>query len=149
MNVPFDISRSDRSITADVKITEHRPYDFYLNVYYKDSADLRRVMELTGDGSRYPDGRYGRPGIVVPLHVKVTSSSEAAIYDDIGNAQGIDIHGFGRDKDGYFSRLVGGVELRPGVYRIEVNTVRNIPEFSGTHCTFPIRWHPNTEPLAN
>jgi hypothetical protein len=149
VNVPIDISRSETSITTDIKITEHRPYNFYLNIYYKDSPDLHRVMRLTGDGSRYPDGRYGRPGIVVPLHVKVTNTSGAVVYDEIGNAQGVDIHGFGWDKDGYLSRLVGGVELRPGVYRIQVSTIKKTPEFFDTRCTFSIRWHPNTEPLAD
>jgi len=149
VNIPIDVSRSDSSITANVKITEHRVYEFYLNSYYKDRDDLYRVMALTGDGSRRPDGQYAHPGIIVPLHVRVVSSSGAVIYDTVRNAQGHDIHGFGQHKDGYFSRSVGGIELRPGTYRIEANTVKDTPEFSGTTCTFHMTWYFNTKPLAD
>jgi len=162
INVPFDVSSSQASIVADVKITERRPYQFYLNVYYMGTPDLNRVYKLVGDGSRYPDGRYGHPGVVVPLQVTVTDDSGAVIYDGVRNVQGVNIHGFGRFGEGYFSRVlgihgddgylsryIGGLELKPGTYRVIVKTIKETPEFSGTQCSFSVQWHPNTGPLSN
>jgi hypothetical protein len=148
VSVPFDVSHADRSIVTDVKIADHRSYDLYLAVYYKDDVDLHRVMQLTGDGSKSKDGlRYGRPGVVIPIHVKVVNNSGAVIYDHIQDAQGIDAHIFGKNHDGYFLRGIGGVALRPGVYRIEVNTIEDTPEYANEHCSFFMGWKPNASAL--
>jgi hypothetical protein len=157
VNVPFDVSHSNRSIVVDVKIAEHRSYNFDLAVYYKDDVDLYRVMQLTGNGSQSLDGPrsahpgviYGHPGVIIPLHVKVISNSGAVIYDHIQDVQGIDGHTFLKNHSGYFSRSIGGVDLRPDVYRIEVNTIKDTPEFFNEHCSLLMGWQPNTAPLDN
>jgi len=146
---PFDISRSDSTIRVDIKVAEHRPYEFYLNVYYKGRVEQSRVIELVGNGSRYPDGRYGRPGLTVPIHLKIVDSSGSTIVDDVRNVEGVDIHGFNGDHDGYYSRYMYGVELRPGIYHVEINSVKEMPEFSGISCGVHIGWHPNTKPISD
>lgn len=146
---PFDISRPNALIRVDVKVTEHRPYEFYLNVYYKGRAEQARVIQLVGNGSRYPDGRYGRPGLIVPIHLKVLDSTGVTIDDSVHDVQGVDIHGFNGDRDGYYSRHIHDVVLRPGIYHIEISAMRGVPEYSGISCAIHIGWHPNTKAISN
>lgn len=147
VNVPFDVSHSNRSIFAEVKIAEYRSYDFYLAVYYKDDTDLYRVLQLTGDGSRFTDSlRYARPGVIIPLHVRVLNSSGAVMYEKTVDVQGSISHIFLKNHDGYFLRSLGGVALRPGTYRIEADTIKDTPEYSNEHCSFFVGWNPNTAP---
>jgi len=146
---PFDISRSDSTIRIDLNVTEHRVYQLLLNVYYKNRVDEERVMKLVGDGSRYPDGRYGRPGLIVPIHIRTGTITGLVIIDDVHNVEGVDVHKFNSDHSGYYSRYIYGVELRPGLYHVEIDTLKVVPEFSGIPCAVHIGWHPNTVPLSD
>ncbi|WP_180728706.1 DUF5625 family protein [Paraburkholderia sp. PGU19] len=146
---PFDISRSDSTIRIDIKVTEHRVYQLLLNVYYKGRGDEERVIRVVGDGSRYPDGRYGRPGLIVPIHIRIVDITGSVIIDHIHNVEGVIAHRFSSDHNGYYSRYMYGVELRPGVYHVEIGTVKSVPEFSGIPCAVHIGWHPNTVPLSD
>jgi hypothetical protein len=145
---PFDVSRSGSTIKVDIKVTEHRVYELLLNVYYKGRIGQGRVINVVGDGSRYPDGRYGRPGLIVPIHIKIVDSTGSVIIDDVHNVEGVIAHGFNGENDGYYSRYMYGVALRPGVYHVEIDNVKATPEFSGISCAVHIGWHPNTAPLS-
>ena len=131
----FDISRVNNSVAKDFSIVERRSYHFDIRFDYVDQQDLRRVLKLVGDGSRFPDGRYGTPGIPVAIHLKVTEVIEGAppriIYDDTIATQGHYRHRFG-PTIGHYDRTIANVVLNPGRYEVRATTVADLPEFRGT-----------------
>jgi hypothetical protein len=145
----FDASRAGTKVEISGKANQHRVYIFYLYLYYRDPEDRRRLVKLVGDGSRYPDGRYGNPGLVIPVHIKITDSTGIVIKDVTRDTQGIDVHGFIDRDSGYYSRYIYSIELKPGIYRMEIGTVKDMPQFSGRSCAIHIGWHPNTGPISN
>lgn len=143
---PFDVSRGDSSLDEKIKIEENRVYHFNLQFEFGDAADQARVSELVGDGSRYPDGRFGRPGIAVPIYLKI-----APIVGDL-NAQPIfertiDTEARYAMRADNFQRTIANVRLPPGIYRVQAHTIQEISKFSGTRTQLAIGYDPRASPI--
>jgi hypothetical protein len=144
----FDVSRAGSSIDTDFKADKRRLYHFDIRFDYVDQQDLRRVLKLVGDGSRFPDGRYGTPGIIVPIHLKVFEIEGARsriIYDDTIATQGHYRHRFG-PTIGHYDRTIANVVLNPGRYKVQATTIKQVPEFLGMTTRFSIGYDPRFIP---
>src|SRR5206468_140400 len=103
-------------------------YSFSLKFDYAGSDDEYRVEKLVGGGSKYPDGRYEKPGVVVPIHLGIVrldaGPNAEPIYEDTVETQGHYAHGFSEKKfHGNYKRMIAAIALKPGLYRIHVNTM--------------------------
>jgi hypothetical protein len=151
---PFDASRAGLVLDEEFQVLEHRNYYFDLSFDYSGSDDLYRVAKLAGTGAKLRDGSYDTPGVTIPVHLKITATGDGShseiLFDKTIDSQGIAAHGFGAKKfHGYFERRVATVELRPGRYRFQATTVRDVTEFSGTPIHFAITFHSKVLPLRD
>lgn len=154
LKIPFDASRAGLVLDEEFQVAQHRNYYFDLSFGYSGSEDLYRVAKLAGTGARHPDGSYESPGVIIPIHLKITAENDGShskiLFDKTVDSQGIYAHGFGWKKfHGDYNRRVATVELRPGRYRLQATTVRDVTEFSGTPIHFGITFHSNALPLRD
>jgi hypothetical protein len=147
---PFDVSKRDSTVYQEFRIREYRSYYFALRFDYFGLADEHRVLEqLVGDGSR----KY--PGIDIPIRIKIFKLDNenlppALIYDNTISTKHYYVHGFERKQtDGNYCREIIAIDLKPGIYKVEVNTIEDRPEFSGTPSYLRIGWHPDIKFLPN
>lgn len=87
----------------------------------------------------YVDGKYEKPGIVAPICLKIvridgdSSRGSEVIYEDTVESQGHYAHGFTEIKfNGHYRRMLVGIALKPGLYRVHMNAIRDSTEFVGT-----------------
>jgi hypothetical protein len=142
---PFDASRGDSTLSIEVQIREYRNYQFALQFDYAGESDLLRVLKLVGQSNE--------AGVILPVHLKVLRNQPGAnpetIYEESVETKSQYAHGFSEIKfHGNYRRMIAVVALKPGLYRVHVNTMRESPEFAGTPSHFKIEWHPNIRPLA-
>jgi hypothetical protein len=147
---PFDVSKRDSTVNQEFRIREYRSYYFALRFNYFGQADEHRVFEqLVGDGpSHYP-------GINIPIHVKIFkldtgSLPSELIYENTITTKYCYRHGYEwKQTDGNYIREIIAVDLKPGIYRVEANTIEDRPEFSGTPSYLQIEPHPNIKFLPS
>ena len=137
---PFDVSKRDSTVNQEIRIREYRSYYVAIQFDYFGVSDQKRVMALVGDGGVRPDGGYANPGVIVPVHIKIirleTGKDSETVYDDIIETQGIYSIG-----SGDFTRDIIIIDLKPGIYRVEANTIKDSPEFKGTPSHLLIEHH--------
>jgi len=142
---PFDINRKDSVVSQEIKIREYRSYILALKFAFSGSADQDRVLALTGDGSYHPDGSYANPGIIVPIRIKIIKLDNGkeleTVYDGITKTQAMCTIEWKNSTKGYFSREIITIDLKPGMYRIDANTIEDTPEFKGTPSYFMVHTH--------
>lgn len=153
MSFPFDVSRVGSSLDKEFRIIEYRGYNFELRFEFAGNDDLYRVAKLVGTGATYPDGRYETPGVVVPVHLKIfridDSENLELLFDQIVDSQGMYGSGSaGKKFHGDFRRKVALIRLKPGRYRFQAITLKDIPEFAGTPSHFAIGSHPKSLPIT-
>jgi hypothetical protein len=141
----FDASRRDSRINEEVRIPEFRTYTFGLEFDYTNELDLYRVASLVGDGPG------GRPGVPIPIHLQILQSDGITTHivsdSDIDTAHRYR-QGFSQKKyAGSFSRAVITINLKPGVYRIEANTLKATSDFSSTVSYFIVDYDPRAGSL--
>jgi hypothetical protein len=151
----FDVSRKDSTVSQEIKIREYRSYIFALQFDYFDKDDGKRIKALVGDGSRIPDKRYpfdpfnwdyAHPGITIPIHIKIirieTGKNPETVYDDIAETKSQYAGSYSASKKtGHVCREIVIIDLKPGIYRIETNTIKDSPEFMGTQSYLRIETH--------
>jgi uncharacterized protein DUF5625 len=139
---PFDVSRRDSTVDKEFRVLEHRNYYFALRFDYADKDDLWRVLKLVG--------KSNATGIIVPVRLKLfrveAGSNSEQIYDGTVETQSHYVHGFGKNDDGNYKRMIASIDLKPGLYRVHLNTIKDSPEFVGTPSHVIIEYHPNVRP---
>jgi len=145
---PFDVSRSDTTLNQEFQIRDARSYVFAIKFDYVGPVDKKRVRTMVGGGGRYPDGRYGEPGVIVPIHITICKlnpgQAPESVYDGLFETQGCYANGFERNQNnGHLDREIVTIDLQPGIYRVEANTIKDSQEFSGTPSQLLIEFHPN------
>lgn len=135
VSFPLDVSRASTELDVLVKITHTRFYKFELTFRPASVSDMQPLRKITGDGSRWPDGKYSEPGIAIPIRVTVADEGHPPFYDRTIDTQG-------RSSWGYMeiARRAGGTGLRPGLYRFKVTTLEDIPELKDVKVDFTITW---------
>jgi len=122
---PFDVSRSDSKLIQDLWISDDRGCVLYLEFDYTDLSDADRVFKLVGEAKGHD------PGIVIPLHLRILNIDNKElppklIHEYTVLTQNQYSHG-ARD----YWRELSRIALTQGIYRVEVSTIKEIPEFSG------------------
>lgn len=149
---PFDVSQGASSLNEKFRTKEDRVYSFDLRFEYVNPAEQDRLDTLVGDGSRYPDGRYGKPGIIIPIHLKIISvttiPNSDPVFEKTVETRGIWSHGIGWKVDaGDYRRRVAEVRLPPGSYRVQVSTLQDISSFVGVRTHFGIGYDARATPF--
>jgi hypothetical protein len=102
-------------------------------------------MELAGGNSKDKNGKPLSYGIAIPLKLKVTaidSSGERIIYDkEVYEEEMISAGQRG------FAKLIDSIELKRGLYKIDVRSLKDIPELVESPITFGIYAWPNSNPI--
>lgn len=134
---PFDVSRGDSTLDVEIQIREYRNYHITLKFDYAGDEDLSRVLKLVG--------RSNETGVIIPIHLKVLridqGVSPKSIYEEDVETRSHSAHGFSEIKShGNYHRMIAVIPLKPGLYRMHVNTTKESPEFVGTPSHFTIEW---------
>src|SRR3954470_5096902 len=94
--VPFDVVAAGSTAEIAIRVSEKRPYQLDLNLYYAGQQDLSKVRQMAGDAARFPDGRYSEPGTPVVIRVTVDdeggSTASPVHYDKTTITQGHYLH---------------------------------------------------------
>lgn len=146
--VPFEAQKAGSTFTTELQVVEHRNYEFALLLKPKKGANIEEVKRLIELAEGEPGYKNGKPlsyGISIPLKLKISvieSSGEKLIYDkEITKEQMISAGGMGIEK------VIDSIELRPGRYRISVQSLKDIPELVSTPITFGIYGWRNSNPI--
>jgi hypothetical protein len=147
----FAVDKANNKLEKDISIEAEREYYFALQFSYSGERDLYRILNLVGTGAMYSDGRYAKPGVIVPLRVVITplkeGSTGAPVVDKTVDVQGSYRHGFTAVKfSGNYNRMIVPVVLKPGTYRVQLQTIKELPEFSGIPSYLNIGFHPKASP---
>lgn len=145
VTLPFAVHKAGATVSTDLRITKNLPnggpYAYISTLHFKfkknDGIDQERVRRLIW--KRHEFGKTLYPTVEsIPLIFKVsaidpsggeTIISEKNIY--LGDESG---HG-----GTYFSRYVGkSIRLYAGLYRVTIQSLRDIPELAETFVTFGI-----------
>lgn len=151
-DLKFDVSKGDATLTQEFELTQHRNYYFTLKFHYIDGVNSRQLEKLVGDGATYADGSHARPGIIVPVHLRIdkfdSTTNSKLIYEKVVETKAHFARSFGEGSDGYYKRMISDVELKPGRYKLQISTIRSTPEFEKVDVYLAITYHPNTAPLT-
>jgi hypothetical protein len=152
--VPFEAQKAGSVFTTELRVVEHRSYIFSLALGAKKGAsmdDVERIRKLAGESGRDKSGKQpwgGKllwPGIPIPVKLKVSvieSSGQRIIYDkEIHEMEKIGVSSRG------FIKLIDSIELKHGLYRIDIQSLKDIPELDGSPITFGIYGWPNSNPI--
>lgn len=91
--------------------------------------------------------------MIVPVHLKVlrvvAGANPEPIFDGTVETQSHPVHGFSEKRfHGNYRRMIAVIALEPGLYRLQVHTIKEGLEFAGTPSHVNIEWHSNTGPLG-
>jgi Domain of unknown function (DUF5625) len=146
--VPFEAQKAGSVFTAELQVVEHRSYIFSLELGAKKGQTMeeaRRISKLAGRDERYKDGKPLSYWVSIPLKLKtsiVESSGERIMY----NKEIHEMETIGTSSRG-FKKLIDTIELKRGLYRINIQSLKDIPELAESPITFGIYGWPNTNPI--
>lgn len=145
--LPFAVQKAGNKVETELRVVEHRGYRFSLRLGFKkgDEEDRRRVRKLAGDFGRDRNGKLIEPGISIPLGLKISvidSSGERSLLErEILEEE---MYAYGSD---HYSKQIIEVVLRPGHYRIAIESLKDTPELLGTPVALGIDFNPKTNPI--
>lgn len=150
--VPFEAQKAGSAFTTEIWVVEHRIYIFAVALGVKKGAtteetikNARQLDKLAGQSGRDENGKLYRPGISIPLKLKVSAiepSDERIIYDKEAYEEEVISHG----RRG-IAKLIDSIELKRGRYRVSIQSLKNIPELVDNPITFGIYRWPNINPI--
>ena len=140
---PLDVSKKNSTVNQEFRIRDYRSYYFALRFDYSGLADLDRVLALVD----HDISSMRRTGINIPIHLKISKLDSGSlppelIYEDTILTKGKYAAAAEWKKgDGEFLREIIAIDLKPGIYRVEANTIEDRPEFTGTPSYLQIEPH--------
>jgi len=138
---PFDVSHQGNSICEDVRITESKPYLFYLAFFYQDESERAKMMDILGTDT-YDEKK--RPRLVVSVQLEIYELKESNYmkmkFKDVIVTNGNNSIGISASYNGYSSRIISYVDLDPGIYTACVKSMDDIPFFNGKKVALGISW---------
>jgi hypothetical protein len=143
---PLDVSKQDSKVNQQFRIIEYRSYYFALRFDYDTKVSHDRIV---ADGQRVlalidvDMSTMKHKGINIPIHIKISKLDTGSlppelIYENTILTKGMYVAAFGN-----YRREIIEIDLKPGIYRVEANTIENRPEFSGTPSYLQIEGHSN------
>jgi hypothetical protein len=162
-SVPFAVHRAGETIEQEVQLVHDRFYEFRLRLYHtRECEDAKRVHRLAGSGVYHRD-ESGKmipinDGIPVYLELKVIGLDEAIngfyfqkkllVGEFIGSSVELVNNKPNKDTDKpFFDRIIKEIRLKPGLYRITLKSLRDIPALEGTPVAFKLGWYWNAMPF--
>jgi hypothetical protein len=142
IELPFAVHKAGTIVSTELRIPEKGPfvYQFMLKFMHKDSdkADRARVQQLLGSSRHTSYGIFVEPGVQTPLKITLSvidSSGEHIFLEKEFSTVGISASG-----ENYFKRQIDLSELKrsPGLYRVTVQSLKDIPELADTKVFFTI-----------
>lgn len=140
LSFPFSVEKAGNKVESVFRINKERYYSFSILLLSKkgDKADRERVRKLAGDPQVDMNGKPTNPGTQIPLRLKlnlVTSAGEKTILEKEISEQKL----WAQSEDG-FSRLIDAAILKPGDYRVSVESLKDVPQLEGTPVSFEIAY---------
>jgi hypothetical protein len=134
---PFELQKAGNKIETDFRVAEFREHSFTLDFGFKknDEVDRERVRKFVGDPGQDKYGKQVEPGIPIPLRIRlnlVEAAGERTIFEK--EISELRLWAW----NGSFTKLIETTNLKPGHYRIRVESLKDIPELVGTPITFVI-----------
>lgn len=146
--VPFEAQKAGSTFTTELQVVEHRYYEFAVLLQPKKGATIEDVKQLIALAEGEPGYRNGEPisyGIAIFLTLVVSAIDQAGeriVYSkSISREQMTSAGGMGVEK------LIDVIELKPGNYRIRIQSLKDIPELIGYPINFGIYGKHNTNPI--
>lgn len=145
---PFEAQKAGAKIEVEFRASEHRGYFFILSFMHKkyDREESDRISKLLGDGAINKNGEFVNPGIPILLHLrirKIDSAEEPPVFDQAIPALGISAWGSEAVR-----RHIAIIPLKPGRYRISVESLQDVPELVGIPIVFSIGMAAKTRPIS-
>lgn len=145
---PFLVQKAGNKVELEFRAVEHRAYFFNLRFMYKESdqEDRERVRKLMGGYMTNASGKVTEPGVPIVLKLRiaiVTELGESPILDK--EISELRLTSWGGDS---FGKEIAVVILKPGRYRIRVESLRDVPELVGTPVIFSIGRDTKSAPIS-
>lgn len=139
VNIPFKIAVAGSKVSTDLTIAEHNIYSFSLQFFFRgnDKEDRGRVQKLTGSVEMDATGKPVEPGVPTPVCLKVFAIKPKATQELLIYEENVDPV-MTLPKDDHFKKPLGDLELKPGQYRVLVETLQNAPEWNNFRIAFAI-----------
>jgi len=146
---PFEVQQAGNKVEIEYQAVEHRGYFFNLRLMYKegDQEDRARVRKLAGSYEKDKNGKLIEPGTPIELKFKIytiDSAGERPMLEQKFSVLGLT--SWGGDS---FDRQIAMVILKPGRYRISVESLKDAPELVGTPVIFSIGIDAKSTPIES
>lgn len=147
LSLPFEMQKAGNKVETELRVIEHRGYLFDLQLMYKerDQVDRARVKKLAGAATIDKYGNLVEPGILILLRLKIE------VVDDSGvklmfeqEISELRLTSHGADS---FDKRIAVVPLKPGRYRISVESLKDVPDLVGTPVIFRIGFYAKSTPI--
>jgi hypothetical protein len=141
IELPFAVHQAGATVTTELRIVEKGPYNypFNLNLLFneKDGSDRDRVSKLAGSvGKNIVTGKSTEPGIPISLKVTISVIDSSGVQPFLEKEILVgDLNGYSAS---YFSREIDSIRLTPGLYRVTIQSLKDIPELANTKVIFAI-----------
>ena len=137
------MQKAGSKVETDLRIVEYRAYYFSLRFNFKgdDETEYARVKELVGDNKEYG----GDHGVPTPLKLKISviePAGERVIVDKV--VSDLRLWSWGAD---HFFKHIDYIKLKPGIYRVSVESLQDAPELIGTPTALRIYYDQNSTTL--
>ena len=123
---------------------EYRSYYFALRFDYvtkgtDDLSDHNRVLALVN----VDISTLKRTGINIPIHLKISKLDSGSLPPQLIYENTILTKGMYASCFREYLREIIAIDLKPGIYRVEANTIEDRPEFLGAPTYLQIEWGSN------
>lgn len=152
LSLPFEVQKAGNKVEAKLEVVEHRLYVLQLRLMYKegDQKDRARVRKLAGDYEMDKSGKLIEPGVSIQLRFQIYSieagEERTLLEKTILQPEEIRMTSYGAE---FFSKRFAEVPLKPGRYRISVESLTDVPELIGTPVMLQIGRDPKAVPIGS
>lgn len=136
--MPFAVEHAGNKVETEVRIVKEQSYSLVLYFMHRknDREERARIRKLTGSAKKNKEGRAVEPGIPIPLTIKISvieSQEEHLIVDT--ELSELTLESWGADS---LTKVITKLILKPGRYRVSIESLKDIPELKGTRINFGI-----------
>jgi len=123
VSFPFKVSEAFETLDVPIRVDEVTKR-FFFNLVFRSAkpSDIKRVSKLAGGSGRYNDGRYGEPGVIVPLSLTILRPDGSIFFENTFQVQGSGSFGYM-----WIFRNIVAITFPPGEYRVKVRTLAPNP----------------------
>lgn len=139
VELPFAAHQAGAVVEADIEIEEDRPYTFALLLWFKNMSDIDYIERFANTG-------HGGIGIRLALEVVgLDEPNKTFLYSKNISARESTGAGFPKQNrygaGGYHNRLITYIRLKPGLYKVKIRSLDNVPELAEMPVSFEISYN--------